>query len=745
MPQRYPTVLPAAAESQLDMGSARVAIAENVRNNRVLAAMRWLGDEVLAVYGLVLFGAPLHASVLLLAATWVAGVPSAALGLLSLLLAQGLARVLLPNSSVSERNWLACNALLTGLYLGALYAPNLTLLALAAMVTLAGVLLAAALRSLVDRYLGIPLLSLPFVVASWGALLLARHFPGLPLAKAALAEPLSLPLSDGPREILRLLAAIFMQNSAVAGLLVGLAWLLWSRWSLILALLGILSGQAILALLGGTHTGTELAHVGFNAALVAVACGGVFVVLSKSSLIAACLAGALATLLGIALQGALLPLNLPVLAAPFVLLTQGLLLALHGRLGPGPLQLVLGPPLRPEDNLHQVLQSARRYPPVGMPLLYLPVLGRWRVTQGPRGALTHQGQWAHAWDFEVENDQGERFRGEGQAVQDFYAWGAPVVAPGDGRVVRVINHLEDQEIGHVDLAHNWGNMVVVAHSGGVFSALSHLQQGSIGVHEGQTVVRGEVLGRVGNSGRSPVPHLHVQVQASAEVGAPTLPAQFLHFLQIAVDEQSYQTCGSPQTGALLQSLATQSSTARAFAFAPGTQIHWLIHGQQLGPPRRETWSSELDALGRRTLKSNGAAASIYIDDSYATVLDYTGPADTLLAMYAVAAARVPFAAADGVTWHDSPSILAHLSKPVRILLELLMPFGAQTGVPTHSRLMQGSDGTLVLETKIRRPHRLMRAKQLPDRLQLLVQPGVGPTALRAYRGDLLCLDAEVTL
>ena len=47
--------------------------------------------------------------------------------------------------------------------------------------------------------------------------------------------------------------------------------------------------------------------------------------------------------------------------------------------------------------------------------------------------------------------------------------------------------------------------------------------------EGQIVRRGDVLGLCGNSGYSPQPHIHVQVQLGERVGEPTLPFSFLAF------------------------------------------------------------------------------------------------------------------------------------------------------------------------------------------------------------------------
>ncbi|NOZ04709.1 MAG: hypothetical protein GXO92_08965, partial [FCB group bacterium] len=52
------------------------------------------------------------------------------------------------------------------------------------------------------------------------------------------------------------------------------------------------------------------------------------------------------------------------------------------------------------------------------------------------------------------------------------------------------------------------------------------KQGSVVVVPGQQVQRGALLGYCGNSGRSPVPHIHLQLQSNPALGAPTLPVVF---------------------------------------------------------------------------------------------------------------------------------------------------------------------------------------------------------------------------
>lgn len=76
--------------------------------------------------------------------------------------------------------------------------------------------------------------------------------------------------------------------------------------------------------------------------------------------------------------------------------------------------------------------------------------------------------------------------------------GTAVTAPADGVVVLAENHFFA------------GNSVFVDHGGGLISMSFHLAD--LPVHTGQEVRRGEVLGRVGSTGRATGPHLHFGVR-----------------------------------------------------------------------------------------------------------------------------------------------------------------------------------------------------------------------------------------
>ena len=155
----------------------------------------------------------------------------------------------------------------------------------------------------------------------------------------------------------------------------------------------------------------------------------------------------------------------------------------------------------------------------------LPFTGRWFVMQGGDTPNVNQhmsvpAQW-YGLDFAKAGgpSQRELTRGAGAKVEDFFSWGAPVLAPCDGEIVAVVDGLEDNALGAKDTQHPAGNHVVLKVAESRFVFLAHLQRGTAGVAVGRQVKRGEQLGLCGNSGNSDFPHIHMHVQDTAELNA----------------------------------------------------------------------------------------------------------------------------------------------------------------------------------------------------------------------------------
>jgi murein DD-endopeptidase MepM/ murein hydrolase activator NlpD len=141
-------------------------------------------------------------------------------------------------------------------------------------------------------------------------------------------------------------------------------------------------------------------------------------------------------------------------------------------------------------------------------------------------------------DFVKLGTDNASFRGNGLALADHYSWQQPVYATAGGKVVYVCFDMPDMTPGALpdprmfrdDIRRTLGNAVAISHGNGEFSYYAHLEQASIQVNQGQMVRRGDLIARVGNSGRSPGPNLHFQVMNGPNPYFDQgLPMQFSHF------------------------------------------------------------------------------------------------------------------------------------------------------------------------------------------------------------------------
>lgn len=68
-----------------------------------------------------------------------------------------------------------------------------------------------------------------------------------------------------------------------------------------------------------------------------------------------------------------------------------------------------------------------------------------------------------------------------------------------------------------------GNYIIIRHNDGSSAHYWHLQKDGVLVNEGDTVQRGQAIGRSGNTGYSAFPHLHFEVVMQGK----QIPARFL--------------------------------------------------------------------------------------------------------------------------------------------------------------------------------------------------------------------------
>jgi murein DD-endopeptidase MepM/ murein hydrolase activator NlpD len=164
-----------------------------------------------------------------------------------------------------------------------------------------------------------------------------------------------------------------------------------------------------------------------------------------------------------------------------------------------------------------------------------------RVSRALEGGLSpsFEGDWTELadapslWPLEgrVGSSFGERedpFNGEGKfhsGIDIEGPYGAPVRAAGDG------------EVTGSSMGTGYGLQVVLAHGHDLMTVYGHLS--SIAVVPGQHVIRGQVIGYVGQSGRATGPHLHYEVRVH---NVPVNPHKYLR--------TTYEQIATADTGSM---------------------------------------------------------------------------------------------------------------------------------------------------------------------------------------------------
>jgi hypothetical protein len=144
------------------------------------------------------------------------------------------------------------------------------------------------------------------------------------------------------------------------------------------------------------------------------------------------------------------------------------------------------------------------------------------ATRHTRAALPVNGRvWIaqrYAVDWEQMNDQGRIYAGPQSKDESYTIYGKEAISVADAKVASVTDKYESQIPGkypeNIGIEEADGNSVVLDLGGHRYALYAHLQKGSIRVHTGDSVKRGQVIGLVGNSGNSVAPHLHFHVMST---------------------------------------------------------------------------------------------------------------------------------------------------------------------------------------------------------------------------------------
>jgi urea transporter/murein DD-endopeptidase MepM/ murein hydrolase activator NlpD len=584
------------------------------------------------------------------------------------------------------------NSLLTGLGIGIFYQPGTEYFALLIFVSLLTLFLTSAMDGFFRKY-ALPFMSVPFLISIWVVTLASRHFTHLEVSERGLYmmnEMYSLGklqmveaynwfnnIGIPPSLVLyfRSLGAIFFQYTLFAGIIVAAGLVVYSRIAFLLSLTGFFAAWFYYQFIGADLMELSAGYIGFNFILTAIAIGGFFIVPSKWSFLWVLLLTPLVSIILTSSNTLLSLFQLSVFSLPFniIVLLFLYILKFRERFNDKP-QMVLYQQYSPEKNLYATLNYRERFGTLRYMPLDLPFIGTWKVTQAESGEITHTGDWKHAWDFEVPDDEGHTFSGDPSARESYYSFGKPVLAPADGIVEETETEIEDNEPGKVNLDRNWGNSVVIRHDSLLYTKVSHLKKGSIRVTKGQSVKKGEVIGACGNSGRSPLPHIHFQVQATPFIGSKTLDYPLGHYLVKDDGAFSLHSFEKPQNGQMVCNIGVEEVLDKAFHFIPGQKF---IVTDLSDPGKRPLeWEVEVNHLNNTCIccAATGSKAWFIFDGNILWFTQFEGDKRSLLFYFYLAANKTVTGFYRGLELRDSYPIGLMRTRFILFFQDFLAPF-----------------------------------------------------------------------
>ena len=313
------------------------------------------------------------------------------------------------------------------------------------------------------------------------------------------------------------------------------------------------------------------------------------------------------------------------------------------------------------------LTYSRRFPFTGREV-YLPFSGRWTVWQSFDGEWTHKGPWKYALDFVITDEEGKSYRGDGMRLEDYYAFGKPVLSPVDGEVVCVVSNLPDNPVGSADKENNWGNYVLIYDQRGFYVLLSHFKQNSIRVKVGDRVVRGALLGLCGNSGYSPQPHIHLHVQMLKKPGSPTLPFKVLSYLT----GELFCDVGVPKKGELVAPVFPDKSLLNRLNLLIDQELSYEL----LTSGSCEDFTVKVKMAPDGTFYLTDGKAKLYfgIENSTFYFYHFEGESSSPLKYFFFSSPKIPLTSREKVVWRDYLPLLSLSSSLKRELLLFLSSF-----------------------------------------------------------------------
>jgi murein DD-endopeptidase MepM/ murein hydrolase activator NlpD len=320
------------------------------------------------------------------------------------------------------------------------------------------------------------------------------------------------------------------------------------------------------------------------------------------------------------------------------------------------------------------LNSNHRFKDYSMYPIRLPFYGEWKVSQGHNGDMTHKSKWRNAWDFVIVDTDGNTYRDYGYKLDDYYCYNKAILSPYDGYVEEVIDGIPDNEIGDVNVEENWGNTIIIRHGEGFYSKISHIRAGSFKVSKSEFVKAGQAIAFCGNSGRSPEPHIHLQLQKVPFIDGETIDYPVSQFVKKIENGYEYKAYANPEKDDLISNIDINPLMKKAFHFIPGDKISFDV--EKNGKTKRADWEVYTNIYNYSYIycRTSNSYAYFTEDGKNFYFYNFVGSKRSLLYYFFLAAYKVPLGFYKDVTVKDTYALNFTYNKPGLFFQDFVAPF-----------------------------------------------------------------------
>jgi urea transporter/murein DD-endopeptidase MepM/ murein hydrolase activator NlpD len=592
------------------------------------------------------------------------------------------------NKALIQKGNYSYNALIIGIGMGAVYNFSIAFWILLTFIIIFSVILSVVFQNILGKY-GLPFLTIPFVLCFWLVLLVTNAFEAIDFTYRNIYwmndayaigssylvnlimyfDRLELPALLST--FFKALSSLYFQNNVLAGMIIALGVLIHSRIIFSLIIIGFLTAYTFNNIVMAHPDGMNYYLIGGNFILISVAIGGFFIIPSLHSYIWAIVSVPITFIIVMALGRITGQWGLPVFSMPFCIVLLSFLYFFSlkiqkGRVVATPLQLYA-----PEKNLYNYLNNKERLQNINHIRLQLPFIGKWMVSQGYDGNITHKGDWSKALDFIIVDQELKTYKNYALNVEDFYCYNKPVLAPADGFVQLVEDYIDDNAIGKINQQKNWGNTIVIKHAEGLYTKMSHLKKHSFKVKIGDFVKQGDVIAACGNSGRSPEPHLHFQVQTTPYIGSKTFAYPLSYFVSENNGKEVVQEFSNPSETAIVSKVNHNPTLKQAFEFLPGFNLTVNAEGME-----ESKWEVFTDAYNNSYFYCHTTKSLAYFkrNETVFYFTSFDGDKQSLLYHFYIACYKIYLATKPAVAALDKFPLQLSKSNITKWLQDLIAPF-----------------------------------------------------------------------